>query len=287
MNLIRLPLIILCLIFSFTAAAETSIWKISNDKNTVYLGGTFHLLKPSDYPLPKEFEEVYKKVNWLVFETNLSELEGPEFQKKFIDKMTLPSGKILVDQLSPKAYSELIRYAAKNNIDTGRLQHFKPQMVGVVISIEELKKLGLTAEGVDTFMTKKAKQDGKVVSQLESVDEQIDYIANMGTGNESNYILQTLKDIEDLPEDLNDMSTAWKSGDANSLAKTGIEPMMEDYPNIYQSLLVERNNNWMPKVEKLIQHPEEKFILVGALHLVGKDGLLQQLKEKGYQVEQY
>jgi uncharacterized protein YbaP (TraB family) len=62
---------------------------------------------------------------------------------------------------------------------------------------------------------------------------------------------------------------------------------MKDYPKVYQSLLVERNNNWLPKIERLIKQPEEKFILVGALHLIGEDGLLQQLKNRGYQVRHY
>lgn len=287
MNFIRLPLIITSLLLSCISDAETSIWQVSNGKNTVYLGGTFHMLKPSDYPLPKEFEEVYKKVNWLVFETDIEQLESPEFQQKFIKAMSLPSGQILADKLSPQAYSGLIHYAAKNNLDTGRLQHFKPQMIGLIISLEELKKYGLTAQGVDDFMADKAKLDGKMVTKLESIDEQINYIATMGEGNESDLILQTLADINDLSQDLTIMSSAWRAGDRENLFTTGIKPMMEDYPQVYRSLLVERNNNWLPKIERLIKQPEEKFILVGALHLIGEDGLLQQLKNRGYQVQQY
>jgi uncharacterized protein YbaP (TraB family) len=62
--------------------------------------------------------------------------------------------------------------------------------------------------------------------------------------------------------------------------------MQRDYPRIYQSLLVERNNNWMPRIKKLLQHPEPKLILVGALHLAGPDGLLAILAGNGYQLEQ-
>jgi uncharacterized protein YbaP (TraB family) len=272
---------------SFPSFAKTSIWQVSNGKNTVYLGGTFHMLKPSDYPLPVEFEQVYNKVNWLVFETDIDKLDSPEFQQKFIQAMSLPSGKILADQLSAKAYSGLIRYAAKNNIDTGQLQHYKPQMIGLIISLKELKKFGLTAQGVDDFMADKAKQDGKMITKLESIDEQIHYIANMGKGNESDLILQTLDDVEDLPQDLTQLSKAWRLGDDKTLNHVGIEPMMEDYPEVYRSLLVERNNNWLPKIERLIQHNESKFILVGALHLAGEEGLLEQLKRKGYQVKPY
>ncbi|NRA24096.1 MAG: TraB/GumN family protein [Oleispira sp.] len=287
MILIRLLIISFTLSLSLSSLAETSIWQVSNGKNSVYLGGTFHLLKPSDYPLPVEFEQVYNKVNWLVFETDIAQLSSPEFQQKFIKEMRLPSGQILVDQLSPQAYSALIHYAAQNDIDTGRLQHFKPQMVGLIISMEELKKLGLTAQGVDDFMGKKAEKDGKMVTKLESIDEQIHYISTISQGNESDLILQTLNDIKDLPEDLDMMTQAWRSGNSKNLFETGIKPMMKDYPQVYQSLLVERNDNWLPKIENLIKHPEEKFILVGALHLIGKDGLLQKLKEKGYQVKQF
>ena len=245
------------------------------------------MLKPSDYPLPIEFENVYKKVNWLVFETDMDQLSSPEFQQKFLASMTLPTGQILADHLSAEAYAELIRYAANNQMDTAQLQRFKPQMIALIITLEELKKYGLTAEGVDNYFGNKAKADSKMVTKLESIDDQIRYISTMGANNESGLILQTIEDMEELPKVLNAMTTAWRSGDDNGLFENGIKPMLEDYPKIYQSLLVERNNNWMGKIEKLLAHPEEKFILVGALHLIGQDGLLQQLKNRGYQVQQY
>jgi uncharacterized protein YbaP (TraB family) len=287
MNFTRLALIIFSLIFSLTSSAETSIWQVSNGKNTVYLGGTFHMLKPSDYPLPKEFLEIYEKVEWLVFETDITELETDKFQQKFIKAMRLPNGQILADQLSPKAYAGLIRYAAKNDIDTGPLQHFRPQMIALIISLKELKKFGLTAEGVDNFIGNKALADKKTITELESTDEQINYIATMGEGNESALILQTLDDINHFSNDLTIMKDAWRSGNNKALFETGIKPMMESYPTVYQSLLVDRNTNWLPKIERLIEQPKEKFILVGALHLIGEDGLLQQLKNRGYQVQRY
>jgi uncharacterized protein YbaP (TraB family) len=287
MKFIRLPLIIFSLILSFTSHAETSIWQVSTGQNTVYLGGTFHMLKPDDYPLPQGFLDVYEKVEWLVFETDITQLDTEKFQQKFIKAMTLSNGQILADQLSPQAYAGLIRYAAKNNMDTGRLQHFRPQMIGLIISLKELKKFGLTAEGVDNFMGTKALSDEKKITELESIDEQINYIASMGKGNESALILQTLDDIKDFSNDLTIMKDAWRSGNRQSLFEKGIQPMMENYPKIYQSLLVDRNNNWLPKIERLIEQPKEKFILVGALHLIGKDGLLQQLKKRGYQVQRY
>lgn len=276
-----------CFLFPQISQAESSVWQISDGKNTVYLGGTFHMLKPSDYPLPQEFEQVYNKVNWLVFETDILALENPDFQTYFQQKMRLPTGKILADKLSPKAYAELIRYMAKNNLDIGQFQSFKPQMISLVINILELKKLGLTAQGVDDFFGKKAVNAGKIISQLESKEDQAGYLANMASGHESRFILQTLADVKELEQELDTLSQAWREGNAQALYQTGIATMIEDYPQVYQTLMVERNRNWLPRIETLLQQPEEKFILVGALHLVGPDGLLEQLKSKGYQVLQY
>lgn len=287
MTFVRLSLIMTALLLSCFSYAQTSIWQVSNDKNTVYLGGTFHMLKPSDYPLPQEFEHIYKKVNWLVFETDISKLDSTEFETKFMKTMSLPSGQILADQLSPQAYSGLIHYAAKNGIDTGHWQRFKPQMVCLMISLQELNKLGLTAQGVEQYLGDKALLDGKTITELETIDEQIHYVATMGQGNETALILQTLEDIKTLPNDLDTMSTAWRLGDVQSLFNTGIQPMVENYPEVYRSLLVERNNNWLPRIEQLIKQPDEKFILVGALHLIGEDGLLQQLAQRGYQVQPF
>lgn len=291
----RQPFHVLLLLFLFAiqafvtqiSYAETSIWTISNGHTTLYLGGTFHMLKPTDYPLPKEFEEVYKKVSWLVFETDIEQLDSAHFKKKFSQAMSLPNGQILMDKISAKAYSKLVRYAAKNNIDTAHLQQLKPQMICLIISLKELNRLGLTAEGVETFMGNKAKLDGKIVSELESIDEQIHYVATMGQGNETALILQTLEDLKNLPNDLDIMNHAWRVGDTQQLFERGIKPMMENYPEVYRSLLVERNYNWLPKIERLMQHPEDKFILVGALHLIGEDGLLHQLEKRGYTVQQY
>jgi uncharacterized protein YbaP (TraB family) len=282
-----LALSLALLLMATISQAETSIWKVSSNDNTVYIGGTFHMLKPSDYPLPIEFEDVYKKVDWLVFETDIIELGTPSFNKKFINAMKLPSGQILADKLSSEAYAQLIYYAAKNNIDTADFQYFKPQMIALIISLRELKKLGLTAQGVDNFFGNKAIKDKKVLSELETLDEQIDYIANISKGNESALILQTIEDFKNLPEELNQLTKAWRSGNEQQLEDLGIRPIKKDYPQIYHSLIVERNNNWLPKIEQLIKQPEEKFILVGAMHLIGEDGLLKRLKNRGYRVSRY
>ena len=83
------------------------------------------------------------------------------------------------------------------------------------------------------------------------------------------------------------MSDAWRTGNRKKLYSKGIQPMQKDYPRIHRSLLVDRNYDWLPKIERLLKHQEKKLVMVGALHLVGEDGLLTLLKNKGYKIEQY
>ena len=83
------------------------------------------------------------------------------------------------------------------------------------------------------------------------------------------------------------MINAWRTGDQQALFEYGIQPMKQDYPEVYQSLLVERNNEWLPKIEEFINQKNSTFILVGALHLIGEDGVLQTLKRKGYRIDKF
>lgn len=282
----RYLLCLLPLLAALTAHAESFVWKVSKGANHIYLGGTFHLLKDEDYPLPKEFEQAYNKANWLVFETDIGKLETAEFQQQFQQAFRLPQGQTLKTSLSADAFRKLKNHCMLNNIDLQQFMAFKPQFITLMIMLQELQKYGLTAEGVDNYFYKKAKADGKLTSQLESTQSQIQFLANMAQGNENNLIEQTLVDAQELEVVMDGMRDAWRTGNKEKLNQLGNISTQTDYPNIYQSLLVERNNNWMPRIKNLMNHPEAKFVLVGALHLAGKDGLLQQLSDQGYTVVQ-
>ena len=85
---------------------------------------------------------------------------------------------------------------------------------------------------------------------------------------------------------MDDMRAAWRDGDSDSLIAQLIELMETDYPDMYQALLVERNNRWIPVILKYFSTDDIEFVLVGAAHLVGKDGLLETLESAGYSIEQ-
>ena len=273
-------------LFFLQSYADTSIWSVSNGKNTIYLGGTIHILKPTDYPLPQEYETAYKKVGWLVFETDINAIESPEFIQQFAQQMMLPKNDHLQKHLSPEVYQRLVKEAVKRQWPMEHFNRMRPQMVALTISIEAIQQLGYTAQGVDSHFNNKAKRDSKITSHLESAQQQLKILTNMASENEDELLIQTLDDLPDIKNLMQKLADAWRTGNRLALIEHGLLDMDKEFPEMYQDMIKQRNDNWMPIVENLIKHPEEKMVLVGALHLIGKDGLLQRLEKKGYTIKQ-
>ena len=166
--------------------------------------------------------------------------------------------------------------------------HLAAREAGVALTVLsiELAKAGIQHEGVDKIFHNQAVLDGRPVLGLESVDQHLSYVTGMGQGAEDDFILQTLEDARKTHESLRKIINAWRIGDQPALEAEVIDNMPQDYPQLYARLLVERNNNWMPQIIQMLDTPEQELVLVGAAHLVGPDGLLAQLLEKGYQIKQ-
>ena len=274
-------------IFPVVCFSETSLWKISKNGNELYLGGTIHVLKKEDYPLPIEFSNAFKKSDKLVFETNIEMAQSVEFGQKMTQMLTYSPGKSLKDAISKKTFNKLKKHLADRNIPIELFLSYKPSMIVLVITVLELKKMGMVDVGVDEYFHKKAKQAGKTTEYFETIDEQLEFIRTMGQGNEDAMLLSSIDDMSRMDTTMNVIKSAWLNGNENKMVEVGLTEMIRDYPGIYQSLLVKRNNNWMPHIEQMMTDKNVEMVLVGALHLVGKDGLLQQLRNKGYTVKQF
>jgi len=276
----------LVLLLTFCSFGKTSLWKISDGKNSLYLGGTIHLLRSTDYPLPSEFDSAYTKSETLIFETDLSQMNTPEFQQSIMKAVTYSGDTTLQQKLRPEIYARITTFLSAKGIPTHSLDMFRPSMISILLTQWEMAKYEMAEEGVDLHFFKKASTDKKKVVGLESTDEQIHYIATLGEDDPNSLLLNTIDEMSTLASTINTMIEAWKTGDEQNLSELIVKEMKESYPSVYQSLLVQRNKNWQPEIIKLITTKETEFILVGAGHLVGKDGLLESLRTEGYTVEQ-
>lgn len=269
-----------------TANAASSVWQVTDGKNSIYLGGTVHVLTTDDYPLPAEFDRAYALTDVLVLETDMAKLDSPAFQQTMLSQLTYPEGQNVSQHLSPETYQQLTAFCESRGIVMQIINNFKPSMISLMLTMVELQRLNFTGLGVDKFYNNKAVVDGKPLGKLETVEEQLAFIAGLGKGKEDELIRYSLEDIKTLPTFMVDMKTAWRDGDPQALEDLAITPLITDFPDIYQSLLVQRNNNWLPQIEAMFSNQQTELVLVGALHLVGKDGLLEQLQSAGYKVKQ-
>ncbi len=278
-------LILLCLIYPFQLIAETSLWRVSKGGSELFIGGTIHMLSAADYPLPVEYEQAYNQSEKLVFETDLAAMARPETQKKLLRRVMYRNGRTLKDDLNDQTYQALTRYAASVGLMMETLNQFKPSMVMLTMIMAELQRLGMGDTGVDNYFNQKAMADGKALDVMENLQTHLSIIENIGKGYENEMIMNTIEEMKELPSIMGDMKKAWRTGDSQKLAEIGLYPMQTDYPDLYRLLLVDRNNAWVPRIEALLATPEVEFVLVGALHLVAKEGVIAKLRALGYKVE--
>ena len=266
--------------------AQTSLWSVKKNMDTVYIGGTIHLLRKSDYPLPPAFDAAYNDSDVIYFETDLNELNQPSIQNSIISKMTLKNGEKLSSLLSKQTYKELEDFAASRGVNLKDYDQFKPAMILLTLTVMELQSMGINTDGVDKFYLTKALKDKKPLGKLEGVDKHLNYMSSMGEGNEDKFIRQSLKDFNRTKKYFSRIIKAWRMGSTGALYKLFVKDLKKKFPQLYFSLLVERNNNWVPVIQSMFENDDTEFVLVGVAHLIGADGVLQQLRRKGYKVKQ-
>lgn len=277
--------ITLVLLICTQSLAESSVWKLQKSDSVIYLGGSCHLLRQSDFPLPREFDKAYRASDILVFETDLGKLNDPSTQQKLMFEAMYADGSTIENHLSSQTYSLLKEYCASNGIPLAALKKFKPSIIALTMTAMELAKLGVTQHGVDTFFYQLAKKDKKIVEGLETVEEQIHFIVGMGEGNEDAFITHSIRDLKSIKHEYESLVDAWKKGDAKKLNDLMFAELKTKTPKLYKELLTDRNENWLPMIDAYQKTLQKEFILVGVGHLVGPDGIVEGLRKKGYQVE--
>lgn len=262
--------------------AASPVWQVSKDGKHFYLGGTIHLLSKDDYPLPKGFQIAYDNSQALVLEIDLGKTTGADFQQNLMALMSYPPGQKLQHHMSKKGYLALAEHFKQNGQDIEKFNRFKVGYISMLLTVFELQKLNMAGTGVDQYFFDMAEKDRKMVVGLESLQQHFSALAEMGKGYEDELIAHSLAELSTLKQQLAAMKSAWKTGDLETFENIAVTQMKSEFPKIYHQLLVVRNQAWLPKIASLINANKTSLVLVGHAHLVGEDGLIQQLKLKGF-----
>ena len=151
----------------------------------------------------------------------------------------------------------------------------------------ELQKLGIDQTGVDNYFYHKATTAGRKIEGLESVKEQMEFVLSMGEGSEDDFIDHSIRELKKTKQIIHELIAAWKQGNEDKLYRLCLAPMKKEYPNLYATLIADRNREWLSKIEYYLQTPQNELILVGVGHLVGADGIIDHLRRSGYKVNKF
>jgi len=269
-----------------TNDVTTSVWKVSNGEDVVYVGGTIHILPISEFPLPDTFSAIYEKSDTVVFEAELPDPSDFAAQQKIMSAAAYGKGESLKDELSEETYSALNAYLSTFGATADQLANLKPGMVASMLIAMEAQRSQLAGDGVDAYFTQLAKRDGKTMDYLETLDFQIQMMANMGEGEEDRFISETLTTLPELKKLLTYTIQAWRTGDTDAINTYVIDKFKRESPASFDEVFTQRNENWVPQIEAMFGDEDQEFVLVGAGHLVGEGSVLQLLENKGYKIVQ-
>jgi len=271
---------------SRSAGTRSFMWKATRQQGVVYLVGSVHMLTQDFYPLAPALESGFKDSDLLVEEVDLNEMLAPNAQFALLAKGMLPAGQTLDKVVSPATMTLVNKRTGSLGMPASALQQFKPWFLAMTLIAVEWQKAGFDATlGLDKHFFDRAQVDGKAVQGLETTDYQISRFDGMTMSQQDRFLAESLKDLDSEKASVQTIATAWKAGDLPTVERLVLQDVKDD-PLMYQRLLVERNRTWLPKIEALFARQGHAFVVVGAAHLVGPDGLLAMLKAKGIRVEQ-
>jgi len=267
-------------------SARHSVWRVQGTNCVVHLLGSVHVLKEEHYPLPGVFESAFSNASVVVFETDIGEMMKPEAQGKMLGQAMLPDGVFLRDQLSTNTYAALQAHLKSAGMPELMISKLKPGFAMMTLVMLELQKDGFQADqGMDLYFYNRAKKQKKATRGLESVDFQIGLLCGLDKEESESMVKSTLTELKDAKAKFDELLTAWQSGDEAGLEKLLNEANREE-PALMKRLVTDRNVKWAPQIEQLAKGTNNVAVIVGAAHLVGRDGVVDLLRKRGWKVTQ-
>jgi uncharacterized protein YbaP (TraB family) len=279
-----LGLTLACVVLSSAVRADGglhALWELHGKHNTVYILGSIHVLRPTDYPLAPAVLNAYGNAKSIFMEVNLQEIDSQQMQMELLASARLPEGKTLPDIMGKQRYARAGDLAREVGIDISIFDAFAPWFVAEAISQLQLQKLGFQpTSGVEMFFLEHARSDGKSVAGLETVHDQIALFTALSLDAQADYLISSLEEAHDLPKEVDNLVHAWQRGDTVWFADQLKSEFGRD-PALYQSLLVARNRKWVPKIEALLNDDQNYLVIVGTGHLVGQGSVIELLGKDG------
>jgi len=271
---------------SFTWTISDPSASHTGSRGTVSLAGSLHLLTRESFHVPKAMVEAYREARMVVFETDFDRMGDPATHARMRALGMYPEGQTLEQHVSPETFTLVHKRAVRDGIPSTHINQLKPWLCALSLAAVEFQRLGFHPQyGIDRYFLDKAKKDGRQRIFLETVDQQLQLFSAMPAPQQESFLRQTLYDLDLMGEIAPDIVRVWTTGDTHTLYEL-LSRSFSDYPDLYRRLFTERNRRWVPKLERLLGSRRHAFVVIGAGHLVGPEGLVSLLTTKGYALVQ-
>jgi hypothetical protein len=245
------------------------------------------VLRPQDGARPAVVDAAYADAEQLVMEIDMDDaLADPAGLVQAMQaEAMLPEGQSLRAVLG-EDYTRVSERARSAGVDLSLLDRFAPWFVAVTLMQLELENRGFSAElGVEQMLTRRAVADRKPITGLETAAQQFATFGQLSLSQQKRMLLMTLEETAQLDAEIDKLLAAWRGGDIDSLAKT-LSEEYERFPELYGPLTENRNRAWMTQLVDLLDDDDDYLVVVGALHLVGRNSVIDLLEQRGYDVAQ-
>jgi uncharacterized protein YbaP (TraB family) len=259
------------------------LWRVDGPSSTAYLLGSVHVLRKGVDLRTPAIERAYAASSALVMELDYDDFDAAALGEIVAVKATDAGG--LVESLGEEDYGRAAKRAARLGLDLEPLRPTEPWFAALSITDMALEQLGFDSEhGVEALFATRAVTDGKPIAGLETAEFQIGLLDAMPADQQRELFLKSIEEAEQLPGLVEEMVDAWRRGDEPAL-RAELETSFEGFPDLYRSLIVDRNERWMPAIDALLAGPSDHLVIVGALHLIGDHSVIRLLEQRGYRVE--
>lgn len=267
-------------------------FEVTGGGNQAYLFGSVHTGTEEMYPLDKEVYQAFERSGVLGLEIDMASLTELEISQKMSQIGAFDDGRQMTDVVSEEIFKETLEVLSGYGVDKEDLNRLKPWFVAMDITSIAAMEAGFSPDfGVDDYFLEQAEEEGMEVIGLESVSTQLEPYKLLSEESQEIYLKNTLDEMDEAEEQLGELIDLWKAGEKEAFAEIRQE-LLEDTETVslrdYQEAFLDtRDEQMTAKIVELLEEGEEDtyFIVVGALHLAGKNSIVEQLYEKGYQVE--
>lgn len=263
--------------------AQSAVWRVSYGDNHLYIAGTLNFLPATAYPLPAEFTYAYQHSDVLIQAFPLTQLDAANSQIELLQALRYPVGERLTQKLSFATQQQLADYFYAAGLDWQQFADYKPALTMLQIVALEVLAANYTAEGVALHFANLAQQDGKPQRYLGTLQQQFSQLARLGDGIEEAMLLAALQQMTKSPAFF--AIEAWQKADLETFAAYNDRWLQQVSPALYQQLIVSPNQMLLARAAEFLSDSTVEMLLLDMGLLAGPDGLLQLLKQAGYQVQ--